>query len=194
MYASRVLRVSILSLLFVPASAFASQRLAPAASDSEYGVMWRFLAAVDAYVVEHHRRFDALSEGMMCLPQDTLDRMNGVAEVPREARRPPREGDIFTADAAALFTRLLATTFAGDEDSFGDALAEIGRQELIAPPIRVNERPPRGIGHTLLPSLDGGLPPLPEELEYRLVGRQLLLVDVESNLVVDVIRDALPIH
>ena len=193
MSASRVLRVSILSLLFVPVLAVASQRVAPTASDSEYSVMSRFLTAVDAYVVEHHR-FEALSEGMMCLPQDTLDRMNGLAEVPREARRPPREGDIFTADVAALFTRLLATTFAGDEDSFGDALAEIGRQELIAPPIRVNERPPRGISHTLLPSLDGGLPPLPEELEYRLVGRQLLLVDVESNLVVDVIRDALPIH
>ncbi len=193
MSAPSVLRVSILSLLFVPVLAVASQRVAPTASDSEYSVMSRFLTAVDAYVVEHHR-FEALSEGMMCLPQDTLDRMNALAEVPREARRSPREGDIFTADVADLFTQLLATTFAGDEDSFGDAMADISREELIAPPIRVNERPPRGIGHTLVPSFDGGLPPLPEELEYRLVGRQLVLVDVESNLVVDVIRDALPIH
>ena len=104
MSAPRVLRVSILSLLFVPVLAVASQRVAPTASDSEYSVMSRFLTAVDAYIVEHHR-FEALSEGMMCLPQDTLDRMNALAEVPREARRPPREGDIFTADVAALFTQ-----------------------------------------------------------------------------------------
>jgi hypothetical protein len=32
------------------------------------------------------------------------------------------------------------------------------------------------------------LPPLPEELEYRFVGRDLVLIDVTANLVVDVLR------
>jgi hypothetical protein len=36
------------------------------------------------------------------------------------------------------------------------------------------------------------LPLLPEELEYQLVGRNLVLIDVPSHLVVDVIRAALP--
>jgi hypothetical protein len=36
------------------------------------------------------------------------------------------------------------------------------------------------------------LPPLPLELEYRLAGRALVLVDVSANLVVDVLVDALP--
>jgi len=35
---------------------------------------------------------------------------------------------------------------------------------------------------------------LPEALEYELAGRDLVLVDVPSNLVVDVIRAALPTH
>ena len=44
---------------------------------------------------------------------------------------------------------------------------------------------------------DGGfpievLPELPEELQYRLQGRDLVILDVETDLVVDVLEDALP--
>jgi hypothetical protein len=35
------------------------------------------------------------------------------------------------------------------------------------------------------------LPSVPEELQYRIVGRDLVLVDVHANLVVDSLRDAL---
>jgi hypothetical protein len=36
------------------------------------------------------------------------------------------------------------------------------------------------------------LPPLPEELAYRIVGRDLVLVDSKANLVVDLLHEALP--
>jgi hypothetical protein len=36
------------------------------------------------------------------------------------------------------------------------------------------------------------LPDLPPELEYRIVGRHLILRDVKANLIVDVLRDAIP--
>ena len=36
------------------------------------------------------------------------------------------------------------------------------------------------------------LPDLPPELEYRIVGRSLLLRDVKANLIVDVLRDVVP--
>ena len=36
------------------------------------------------------------------------------------------------------------------------------------------------------------LPRLPEELEYRVVGVTLVLVDVHANLVVDVLHGAFP--
>jgi hypothetical protein len=36
------------------------------------------------------------------------------------------------------------------------------------------------------------LPALPPELEYRFVGRHLVLIDLGANLVVDVLRNALP--
>ena len=36
------------------------------------------------------------------------------------------------------------------------------------------------------------LPDLPPELEYRIVGRSLLLRDVKANLIVDILRDVVP--
>ena len=36
------------------------------------------------------------------------------------------------------------------------------------------------------------LPELPENLEYRILGRHLILRDVSANLVVDFVRDAVP--
>ena len=42
------------------------------------------------------------------------------------------------------------------------------------------------------PSLLLSLPELPKGLEYRLVGRELVLRDVDANIVVDYVANALP--
>ena len=41
-------------------------------------------------------------------------------------------------------------------------------------------------------SLLAALPPLPEEIEYRFVGRHLILRDVKANIIIDVLRNVLP--
>jgi hypothetical protein len=51
------------------------------------------------------------------------------------------------------------------------------------------------VWNTLRPAwttLTWELPPLPEELAYRFVGRDLVLLDLEAEMVVDVLEDALP--
>jgi len=45
---------------------------------------------------------------------------------------------------------------------------------------------------TCPPALLQALPRLPHELEYRFIGRHLILRDVDANLVVDVLENALP--
>jgi hypothetical protein len=192
MVASHVRRVSVLALLVVPALAFAAQRTAPAVSDAEYVVMSRFLTAADAYVVPH-RLFEPLSEGFMCLPEDSIAVLNALADVAREARPAPREGDIFSPDVADLFRRRIAAILQEYEYNPADVLAEMDVEELVAPPVLVNEALPRGIG-LMMPWLAGALPVLPEALAYRLVGRDFILMDVQSNLVVDVIRAVLPLY
>jgi hypothetical protein len=44
----------------------------------------------------------------------------------------------------------------------------------------------------MVPCLFGVLPALPRELEYRFVERDLILIDVDANLVVDILGDAFP--
>ena len=60
------------------------------------------------------------------------------------------------------------------------------------PPPDVNSRVTWATSAPIGEALGHVLPVLPLELEYRLSGRALILVDVSANLVVDVLVEALP--
>ena len=62
--------------------------------------------------------------------------------------------------------------------------------EPMAP--RVNEPFPWVSGNGMLPTVLELLPDLPPDIEYRFVGADLVLIDLRSELVVDILRDALP--
>ena len=47
-------------------------------------------------------------------------------------------------------------------------------------------------GSWMCPAMLRRLPELPPELEYRFVGRDLVLIDIPGSVVVDVLRDAVP--
>ena len=57
---------------------------------------------------------------------------------------------------------------------------------------RINEPFPWELGSAMWPSFMGVLPPLPEELEYRFADRDLVLIDIQADLVVDILVNALP--
>lgn len=110
----------------------------------------------------------------------------------RAARPSARPGDIFTAQIGELFRRLIATSFSG---SNGRKLRASLRH---AEPVRgmrleVNaDYPEKTPLQSTPPSLLIDLPKLPAELEYRIVGRDLVLRDVGANLIVDFIPGAIP--
>jgi hypothetical protein len=59
--------------------------------------------------------------------------------------------------------------------------------------LRVNQRYPQGVPlQSTPPTLLLNLPQLPKELEYRIVGRDLVLRDIGANLVVDYLPNILP--
>jgi hypothetical protein len=59
------------------------------------------------------------------------------------------------------------------------------------PQLEVNAPFPWNSGNAMWPSMLVALPQLPEGLEYRFVGADLVLVDVRADLVVDILRGAL---
>jgi hypothetical protein len=109
-----------------------------------------------------------------------LDREYTLAKRIREARARAKQGDIFTAAVTAPFKDKLQgqvnpTTCAALGDDNPGALA-----------IPINGRYPEHKPASTMPAdVLAVLPRLADDLEYRFVGRDLILLDLRSRLVID---------
>jgi hypothetical protein len=110
----------------------------------------------------------------------------------RERRREAVQGNIFAPEISAEFRRLIGIAMLGPEARrIHESLRHA--EPLRTQPIRVNAAYPAGVPlQSTPPSLLLNLPPLPPEIEYRVVGHDLILRDVEANIVVDFMGNAIP--
>jgi hypothetical protein len=107
-----------------------------------------------------------------------------------EARASAKQGDIFTPSSVPAFTRLVKDDFA--KRTPADRTAVLEEVPKRVPP-KVNETYPTELPlATVPPTLLLKLPTLPPELEYRFLGRHLILRDIKANLIVDFIPDIVP--
>jgi hypothetical protein len=105
----------------------------------------------------------------------------------REARKNARPGDIFTPEIATEIRRLIAMAAQqGDGDHIGQSLRHAEPVQLH---LEINESYPERVPlQSTPPSLLENLPALPPEIEYRITGSDLVLLDAKANLIVDIIR------
>jgi len=105
----------------------------------------------------------------------------------REARAGAREGDIFTPQISMEFRRLIGLAMQpADATHIKQSLR---RSEPVQLHLKVNEKYPESMPlQTTPPTLLENLPKLPPEIEYRITGRDLVLLDAKANLIVDVLR------
>jgi hypothetical protein len=107
-----------------------------------------------------------------------------------EARAGAKQGDIFTPSTVPAFARLVKDDFA--KRTPADRTAVLEEVPKRVPP-KVNETYPTELPlATVPPTLLAKLPTLPPELEYRFLGRHLILRDIKANLIVDFIPDIVP--
>jgi hypothetical protein len=71
-------------------------------------------------------------------------------------------------------------------------LKSLEHAEPVEGQIKVNASYPPVPLQSMPPSLLANLPRLPAGLDYRIVGRSLVLRDVQANLILDFIPKALP--
>jgi len=108
------------------------------------------------------------------------------------SRSKARQGEIFDPAVAAAFRGLIAKALAGIDsaamlrDLFEDS------EELAGYRPHVNAGYPEGATHEMPSVLLAALPALPEGIVYRLVDVNLVLWDMDADLIVDVLPDALP--
>jgi hypothetical protein len=111
----------------------------------------------------------------------------------RAARPDAKPGDIFTPDAQALIRHLLSPELKGGE---GDHARKVLKDDAPSPaavPFKVNAKYPEGKPlPTVPPNLLLNLPKLPPEVEYRIVGKHLILRDTGADLIVDYMLNAVP--
>jgi hypothetical protein len=113
-----------------------------------------------------------------------------LGEKIRTARTNARQGDIFTPDIAAKFRRLMYPELKGPEGRETKSVIKEESPESVK--LQVNARYPiEGPLPTMPPNLLASLPTLPEDLEYRIVGKHLILRDVPANIIVDFIPNAI---
>jgi hypothetical protein len=124
-------------------------------------------------------------------PQTIIDRQHELAKKIRAARAKAHQGELFTPDIATEFHRLMAFAHQGSDDSHIKKSLE--RAEPVRLTLHVNEAYPQNIPlQSTPPTILANLPRLPPEVEYRIVGRTLVLRDITANIVVDLLPNAIP--
>jgi hypothetical protein len=123
-------------------------------------------------------------------PAKITAREKALGDAVRKLRATAKAGDIFGTDMTPLILEIVRADWKR-RPAVDRAAILAGMEKPFVP--TVNMRYP--VGQPLMtfpPTLLRQLQELPEDLEYRFVGRDLILRDVKANMVVDVIRHAIP--
>jgi hypothetical protein len=152
-----------------------------------------FQDAVREYV-ELHRKLEST---LPPVPKEAANEVvyqheRALERLIQQARSRAKQGDIFTRESRPVIRRLLTGLFRGPEGP--ELRAAIKDEDPGARvKLRVNSRYPDAVPlSSMPPQLLKVLPPLPEELDYRYVGEDLILLDTHAHTIVDILSDALP--
>ena len=116
---------------------------------------------------------------------------DALAGAIQRARAKAQVGAIFSEPVAAIIKRRIADTVRTEK--MRSTLADIDDEGATASTPKVHLRLPISEQlATMPPSLLVILPPLPKELEYRILGRHLVLRDVDASIILDYSPAAVP--
>ena len=161
------------------------------AVNADAQVLQVFKSRIDAYM-ELHNRLEKKGPKL----EETNDpakikaSQDALAAQIRTARKDAKPGDIFTPEIRELVRRLMSPETKGADGA--KTKQAIKEDAPTAVPLKVNAVYPESQPlPTVPPNVLASLPKLPEDLEYRIVGRNLILRDVHANLIVDFIPNAI---
>jgi len=120
-------------------------------------------------------------------PKEISDREAALAAAIQTLRANAKIGEVFAPEYQPYFIKIVQDDFALRSAVDRKAIIEELPKNMK---VDVNTVYPTTLAlATFPPALLRKLPDLPPELEYRLVGRSLILRDVKANLILDILRD-----
>ena len=187
-----ILTISAAVLLPPPTGDCVFGRMDDPAADQQ--AVATFAAAVDDYVAMQRRlKRAALPVAMIADPEQAEAAAEEFRLLLRDARPQARQGGFFPPAVADVFRfriRLALREHAYDLEAMTAAVDAEASTTGWWTPIANQPLPLTGPG-AAWPLLTQ-LPELPSELEYRLVARDLVLLDIDANMVLDILDVALP--
>ena len=178
--------IVVLALASLPVSCV-SRAQAPAAN-ADAQLIADFQGRVNKYV-ELRKKADDTVPALKKTdnPAEIQTAQTALAQRIRAARAGTQPGEIFSPEIAAHFRRLLHP-----ETKEPETKAAIKDDNPGAVPFKVNEPyPDKAPLSNVPPNVLEALPKLPENVEYRFVGKHLILRDVRANLIIDYMLNAI---
>ena len=151
-----------------------------------------FLDRINQYVALHQKLENSLPKlSKESTPEQIDKHQRALTQMLQDARKDAKPGDLFTPESQVVFKKLLAKVFGGPD---GAALkASVMDENPGVPSLKVNDRYPDNVPvSTIPPQVLEGLPKLPEEMEFRFVGNDLILMDTHAHMIADFVKNAFP--
>jgi hypothetical protein len=183
-----------LLLFALLAPSFAGQAQAPQAGKDEARIFKIFAARVQQYI-KLRKSVEASLPALK--PTNDVARIaeheRALARKIAQARSSARQGDIFTNEVTRQFRRIIRGEFQGPDAQLARTTIRPDDPSKAIVRLHVNDVYPENLPLTTTPpTLLSKLPELPQELAYRIVGRDLTLKDTDAGLIVDLIPNAIP--
>ena len=171
-----------------------SAALAPPAvvSPADKAAIENFERQVKAYVgLRNKIRENAPKLSKDSTPEQIHAYRTALEQSIRNSRNGAKRGEIFRPETADFIRRTLKIEFQGkDRQELREKIFETEVQGVV---LRVNQPYAENAEFSEMPAtLLAKLPQVPKEVRYRFVGRNMLLVDRESNVIIYFMPDALP--
>ena len=163
-----------------------------ASATDEAAAIEQFEKAIAKYItLRRSIRGQVAGPVMNSTGSQVTDSSDALAAAIRRARKNAAVGSIFNRPISAIIKRRIADTVRSAE--LVPVLAGIDDENKVGPTPKLHLRLPVSAQiATMPPSLLAVLPPLPKELEYRIMGRHLVLRDVDASIIIDYIPRIVP--
>jgi hypothetical protein len=176
----------------VPEPITPAQKATASPENPDSAILADFKARLEKYVKVQRALLDKAPISEDATPAQIRARQEKLAAQLRMIRKDAKRGDILTPPVAALFRRLINPELKGREGRETKQALEEEDGEVAEVWLRVNATWPASEPLTTVPAnILEKLPQLPPDVEYRISNkRHLVLRDVDANIIVDFIYNA----
>ena len=152
------------------------------------------MTATRDYANMHRRLERQVGDIEISMSPDHINHLiQQLAAAIRAERPAAAQGDLFRPALAHELRARVNDALVANDFTVADLIAASRVEgidyERVA--LRVNGTFPWALGTAMFPCVIQALPPLPPELQYRIVGTDLILIDVHASMIVDILPSLL---